>query len=308
MKNRIYLFSCCVLFLFSGISFAALNLEDEINLAESQLRALSAQGIIPDDVLPIFPGITSRLEGALSLSPSASSNLQTRAHLLIAETFLKYSELSFDGKQEQAQLSTPENVAGLERLSASIEGYSELALEGHLNSLLGDEGIEAWSAPGDQWNRFLAQATPAQSRLLLNFAWSWQRIVLLTNHYVPQYLPKVISTLRRVITLDPTLDHFRAHALLGVALAAKESSQQTLLEARDHLQTAIQGTRGQQLTYSFLLAEKVAIPLHDFALFRSSLETVVNSGITPGFSLERADAYSRARFLLSKSDAYFPRN
>jgi hypothetical protein len=119
-------------------------------------------------------------------------------------------------------------------------------------------------------------------------------------------LPRMLQVLRRVIELDPELDHGQAHALLGVLLAAAPVFGD-LKEGKRELERARRISGGRLLIIDVLTARAYAVASHDRALFTALLTRVLTTApsIWPEQRLSNELAQRMARRYLRVGARWF---
>jgi TRAP transporter T-component len=118
--------------------------------------------------------------------------------------------------------------------------------------------------------------------------------------------PRMVQVLRRVLELEPEIDHGQAHALLGVLLAAAPVFGD-LEEGKRELDRARQISGGRLLLVDVLTARSYAVARRDRALFTELLTRVLTTApsIWPQERLSNELAHRMARRYLKVAARWF---
>jgi len=121
-------------------------------------------------------------------------------------------------------------------------------------------------------------------------------------------MPMLEATMQRVIELDGSFFYGSPHLQMGVYLAAKPAIiGGNLDKAREHFDEAFALGADKLLSAKVLFARYYAVRLKDRALFRNTLQEVLEAPVdeVPELTLSNTLARDKARELLERTDEYF---
>jgi hypothetical protein len=120
-------------------------------------------------------------------------------------------------------------------------------------------------------------------------------------------IPKVQALMERVVQLSPDYDSGSAHLYLGVLYTLRPESMGGKPElGRQHFESAIELSRGRNLSAKVLFARQYARLVFDRPLHDQLLTDVVDSDPkASGFTLSNVLAQEEAHTLLTDADEYF---
>ena len=114
--------------------------------------------------------------------------------------------------------------------------------------------------------------------------------------------------MQRVIALDASFFYGSPHLHMGVYLAAKPAiTGGNIDKAREHFDQAFALGAGKLLSAKVLYARYYAVALKDRALFRNTLQEVLEAPVdeVPELILSNTLAKEKARDLLENTNEYF---
>jgi hypothetical protein len=266
----------------------------------------------PEILEAAFPGSIQQMEGLLEIKPDDAV-----LRGMMGRSYASYGYGFLEARWEAAQLdddATEEQIEHWrERASLAYQRGREVAIEG-LDMINRDGGgLLAVQRTGlDPFNAHLARFNDRErdAPLLFWTAYNWVRWISLHRDDMGAIadLPYVIALAERVYQLDPGyMDHAPVALRAGLMAAAPPALGGRPQDARVELQRAIELTGRRNLMYLVTMAQMVAVPLQDRALFESMLQEAVAFDID-SFADQRIPnilAQRRARQLLDRVDDLF---
>jgi hypothetical protein len=200
-----------------------------------------------------------------------------------------------------AFVSEPERA---QRLTLRAKNYGARALCIRRHSLCDAAGL-----PFDTFERKLAKTKSKDVPALygLGSAWaSWIQANAGDWNAIAD-IPKVQAIMERVVQLRPAYESGGAHLYLGVLYTLRPESMGGKPElGRRHFESAIELSRGRNLTAKLLFARQYARLVFDRPLHDQLLNEIVNTDPdASGFTLSNVLAQEEARELLADADEYF---
>jgi len=190
------------------------------------------------------------------------------------------------------------------RLTEKGWGFSQRAL-----CLEYPDECERYRQPYSDYVDFLATLDRADVPLLYAFGAAWASWIQThpDDWNARADIPKVGATMQRVVELDENYDSGGARLYLGVlsimmppALGGKPE------RARTHFERAIAISKGRNLMFKVIFAERFARTLFDRSLHDRLLREVIEADAEePDLTLMNLLAQKKARALLDSADDYF---
>ena len=251
---------------------------------------ISAAVLDQEDVLIVRdggPAYLIALDGLIQGDPDNSMLLLAGARLYAAYAAAFVEDPARAVRLTERAMGYGEHALCIERAAlCGVRGMSFDEFEAAL-STTGTTAIGALYGLGSAWATWV-QANSAD----------WNAIA---------DIPKVQALMERVVALDSGYQAGSAHLYLGVLYTLRPESMGGQPDlGRAHFESAIEFSRGRNLTAKMLFARQYARlvfdrPLHD----RLLLEVVESDPNAAGFTLGNVLAQDEARALLVEADDYF---
>ncbi|AKF09939.1 TRAP transporter TatT component family protein [Sandaracinus amylolyticus] len=260
-----------------------------------------------------FPASIQQMEGLLEIKPDDNvlRAMLGRSYASFGYGFIEddyeVAQLSDDATEEQIEhLRERASQAYLRGREVAIGGLDMARPEGGGLLAVQSQGLEAFTA---HVNRFDSRENHAP--LLFWAAYNWVRWISLHRDDMGAIadLAYVTALAERAYELDQTYMDYGPIALrAGLMAAAPPQLGGRPQDARVELERAIELTERKNLLYLVTMAQLVAIPLQDRALFESMLNEVVAFDVDsfPDQRIPNLLAQRRARRLLAQIDDLVP--
>ena len=200
-----------------------------------------------------------------------------------------------------AFVSDPERA---QRLTRRAKNYGERALCIRRHSL-----CDSAALPFDVFERRLARTKTKDVVALYGLGSAWASWIQANSGdwNAIADIPKVQAIMERVVELRPAYEAGGAHLYLGVLYTLRPESMGGKPElGRRHFESAIELSRGRNLTAQLLFARQYARLVFDRPLHDRLLNDVVNADPNAsGYTLSNVLAQEEARELLADADEYF---
>ena len=190
------------------------------------------------------------------------------------------------------------------RLTEKGWGFSRRAL-----CLEYPDDCERYQQPYSDYVDFLATLDRSEVPLLYQFGAAWASWIQAhrDDWNARADIPKVEATMQRVVELDESYDNGGAQLYLGVlsimmppALGGKPE------QARTHFERAIALSKGRNLMFKVIFAERFGRTMFDRQLHDRLLREVMEADAEePDLTLMNLLAQKKARALLDSADDYF---
>ncbi len=191
-----------------------------------------------------------------------------------------------------------------ERLTRRAKLYGERAL-----CIQRPTFCDAATLPFDAFESSLAETRKADVEALYGLGSAWASWIQAnsSNWNAIADIPKVQSIMERIVELWPDFESGGAHLYLGVLYTLRPESMGGKPElGRRHFESAIEFSKGRNLTAKLLFARQYARLVFDRTLHDELLNDVVNTDPNAtGFTLSNVLAQEEARELIAEADEYF---
>jgi hypothetical protein len=251
---------------------------------------ISAAVLDQEDVLIVRdggPAYLIAIDGLIQGDPDNLALLLAGARLYAAYTG------AFVSEPERAQ-----------RLTLRAKNYGARALCIRRHSL-----CDAAVLPFDTFERKLAKTKSKDVSALYGFGSAWASWIQANagDWNAIADIPRVQAIMERVVLLRPAYESGGAHLYLGVLYTLRPKSMGGRPElGRRHFESAIELSRGRNLTAKLLFARQYARLVFDRPLHDQLLNEIVNTDPdASGFTLSNVLAQEEARELLADADEYF---
>lgn len=265
----------------------------------------------PEILRAAFPASIQQGEGLLEIKPddAALRELLGRSYASFGYAFLEddYEVAMLEGELDEEELEFLRDRASrayLRGREVAVGGLDMAHSEGDGLLSVTSQGLEGFTSYLQHYGR-------DQAPLLFWATYNWIRWISLHRDDVGAIadLPYVTAMADRVLELEPGyMDHAPVALRAGLRAAVPPQLGGRPDEARVALEQAIELTGRRNLLYLVTLAQLVAVPLQDRALFESALNEVINFDVD-SYEEQRIPnllAQRRARRYLSQIDDLIP--